>query len=60
MASLLTNRHVNAEIDLGILDRLQHHRCLVTVGAVESKSGRYLGEELDVTRNIGLGGTASG
>lgn len=55
----LTNRNENPHINLRILNRLQNHRRLITVRAVEADTGGELGEELDVVSDVGEGGVAS-
>ena len=40
---LLTDRDIDAEVDLGILDRLQDHGSLIAIGSIQPDSSGQLG-----------------
>lgn len=55
----LTDGDIDAQIDLGILDRLEDHGSLVTVGSIQSDPGGQLGEDLHVPCDVGLSRSAA-
>lgn len=50
----LTNSDIDVQIDLGVLNRLEDHGSLVTIGSIQSDPGGQLGEDLHVTCDVGL------